>query len=113
MEHKMNLQNGPFYSIKNGTKKIEMRLYDEKRQKIAKGDTIVFANQDKTETLTVEVVDLHLFESFDGIYQKFPKQWLGYKNDEIARPEDMEQYYPADEIANFGVVGIEIKLLNK
>ena len=111
MEHKMNLQNGPFYSMKSGAKKIEMRLYDEKRKAIKVGDTIVFSNQDKTETITVKVVALHLFDSFDGIYQKFPKDWLGYKSEEVAKPEDMAQYYPAEEIANFGVVGIEVKLL--
>ena len=33
MEHKMKLNNGPFDMIKNGTKDIEMRLYDEKRRK--------------------------------------------------------------------------------
>lgn len=111
MEHKMNLQNGPFEAIKSGTKKIEMRLYDEKRKNIKIGDTIVFSNPDKTETICVKVIDLHLFDDFAGIYQKFPKEWLGYKPEEVAKPEDMAQYYPAEEIANFGVVGIEIQLL--
>lgn len=113
MEHKMNLQDWPFYAIKNGTKKIEMRLYDEKRQKIKVGDIIVFANQQKTETICTKVVALHLFKNFAEIYQKFPKEWLGYKSDEIAKPEDMEQFYPAEEIAGCGVVGIEIQLMNK
>ena len=31
MKHKMSLRDIPFNSIKNGTKTIELRLYDEKR----------------------------------------------------------------------------------
>ena len=34
MIHKMKLNKSPFERIKNGTKTIEFRLYDEKRQQI-------------------------------------------------------------------------------
>ena len=34
MIHKMKLHNGPYELIKKGIKTIELRLYDEKRQKI-------------------------------------------------------------------------------
>ena len=34
MIHKMKLQESPFERIKNGTKTVEFRLYDEKRSKI-------------------------------------------------------------------------------
>ena len=40
--HEMNLQEAPFRMIKNKTKTIELRLYDEKRRKIKPGDTIEF-----------------------------------------------------------------------
>lgn len=32
MKHEIKLNNGPFERIKNGTKTIELRLNDEKRQ---------------------------------------------------------------------------------
>ena len=32
MKHEMKLNNSPFERIKNGTKTIELRLNDEKRQ---------------------------------------------------------------------------------
>ena len=38
MEFKMHLKEKPFFMIKSGKKDIEMRLYDEKRQKIQGGD---------------------------------------------------------------------------
>ena len=34
MIHKMKLNENPFERIKNGTKTVEFRLYDEKRQQI-------------------------------------------------------------------------------
>lgn len=33
MTHKMKLMQSPFEEMRNGTKKIEFRLYDEKRKK--------------------------------------------------------------------------------
>ena len=36
MKHIMRLNNGPFESIKSGTKTIELRLNDEKRKRIKK-----------------------------------------------------------------------------
>ena len=43
MIHKMRLKESPFERIKNGTKTIEFRLYDEKRSKIKIGDQIEFS----------------------------------------------------------------------
>ena len=44
MVHKMKLQESPFEKIKNGTKTIEFRLYDEKRSKIKKVTKLNFLN---------------------------------------------------------------------
>ena len=44
--HEMNLQPKYFDFIKGGTKRIELRLYDEKRQSIQLGDIIEFAKSD-------------------------------------------------------------------
>ena len=40
MKHEMKLNNGPFERIKNGTKTIELRLNDEKRQLLKIKDLI-------------------------------------------------------------------------
>ena len=42
MKHILKLQPKYFDYINDGTKRIELRLYDEKRQKINIGDIIVF-----------------------------------------------------------------------
>ena len=113
MKFNMHLKDGPFNAIKDGTKDIEMRLYDETRKQIKVGDIIEFARNDDSESLEVVVLNLHVFDSFKEIYEKFDKERLGYKENEVAHYKDMEQYYPREKIEENGVVGIEIMLLDK
>lgn len=108
MEHKMKLNNNPFNMIKNGTKDIEMRLYDEKRRKIKIGDNIEFTNITSGEIINYTVKNLHICSSFEQIYQKFTKERLGYLPNEEAKYTDMEQYYSQSDIEKYGVVGIEL-----
>lgn len=111
MLHQMKLSEGPFNSIKAGTKTIEMRLYDEKRRQVKVGDNIEFTNRATGETVVAEVLGLHIFNSFEEIYAAFDKISIGYKEDEIASPQDMSQFYSDEDIAKYKVVGIEIKLV--
>ena len=113
MKHNMKLKQNPFQAIANGTKTIEMRLYDEKRRLVHEGDEIEFLNETNGQTVITKVVKLHLFHSFDELYNNFDKVNLGYKKDEEAKPSDMEKYYSQEDISKYGVVGIEISLINK
>jgi ASC-1-like (ASCH) protein len=61
------------------------------------------------EKLLVDVLKLHIFDNFKDLYKHFSKVSLGYKENEIANPEDMNIYYSKDEQDKYGVVGIEIK----
>lgn len=108
--HTMNLHSSPFEKIKSGEKTIELRLFDEKRQKINPGDKIVFINNATGETLTKTVVKLHRFDSFEDLYKTLPLLQCGYTAEDIhtAHPSDMEQYYSAEEQKKYGVVGIEL-----
>lgn len=108
--HNFRLNKGPFESMKAGDKKIEMRLFDEKRQLLNIGDKIIFAKRDDGEILVTKIVNLHKFKNFDQLYSHFDKKVLGYKDDEVARAEDMAQYYPIEDIEKYGVVGIEIEV---
>lgn len=111
MVHYMRLNHGPFMLIKSKQKSIEMRLNDEKRQKLKVGDQIEFTDKSTNEKIIVQVVNLHRFSSFEELYNIFGKLKLGYQSGEVASPADMEQYYSKDEMQKFGVVGIEINLL--
>ncbi|MBR6689335.1 MAG: RNA-binding protein [Clostridia bacterium] len=111
MVHQMRLQDSPFNSIKAGTKDIEMRLYDEKRRAIKPGDIIEFTNIVTDEKISAEVYALHIFATFKDMYLAFDKTRLGYAESEIAHPTDMSKFYPEEEIKEFNVVGIEIRLI--
>jgi len=59
MIHKMKLNEEPFEKIKNGTKTVEFRLYDEKRKQIKVGDKIEFSRlPELQEILLVDVLEL-------------------------------------------------------
>ena len=110
--HQMKLHAAPFEEIKSGRKTIELRLYDEKRQQIQVNDAIVFTNTTTGETLAATVIKLHLFRSFQELYNTLPLLKCGYTPEDIdgAHPSDMEQYYSVAEQSKYGVVGIEILL---
>lgn len=106
----MKLNNEPFEKIKNGTKIIEMRLYDEKRQLLKIGDLIEFTNILSNAKIVVIVDELFKYASFADLYQNHDKKDLGYSEEEIANPSDMEKYYSKEEQKKYGVLGIKFHL---
>jgi ASC-1-like (ASCH) protein len=108
--HNMKLYAAPFASIRAKTKTVEMRLYDEKRQALQVGDLLRFTNADTGETLLTEIIALHVYPTFDELYERFEKTTLGYMENETANPKDMLAYYSQENIEKYGVVGIELRL---
>ena len=111
MKHTMRLQHAPFLAIKSGRKRIEMRLFDEKRALIKVGDSIEFTDLSTEEKLLCRVECLHRYASFEALYAHHEKEDIGYQENEEANPKDMLAYYPQSEVEKYGVVGIEITLL--
>ena len=108
--HEMKLHADPFERIKDGTKTIELRLLDEKRQKIKAGDVIAFTNTANGERMCTIVKKLHRFKNFEELYAVLPLLQCGYTAEDIhtAHASDMEQYYSKEEQKKYGVVGIEL-----
>ena len=111
MTHHMKLNPVPFAMIKSGQKTFELRLLDEKRQKIQIGDRIRFTNTDTAEVMEKTVIGLHRFASFEELYKTLPLLQCGYTTEDVgtAHPSDMTQYYSLEQQANYGVVAIELK----
>ena len=108
MLHKMKLQESPFERIKNGTKTIEFRLFDEKRQKIKIGDKIEFSKlPDLQEKLLVNVIELYREDTFEKLFRKL------YSDEGIIKEKtnSMKKYYSPEEEKEYGVIGIKIALL--
>ena len=108
MIHKMKLNESPFERIKNGTKTIEFRLYDEKRKQIKIGDKIEFSKlPELQETILVDVLDLYKEETFENLFKK-----LYTDEEEIKRKTNsMYQYYSPEKEKEYGVIGIKISLI--
>lgn len=109
MRHDMKLAEAPFRKIQNGTKTIEMRLWDEKRRLIKAGDEILFLNTSNNETLLTGVTKLHIFSTFADMIQNLGHERLGY----LEKPTEshgMYSIYKQEDEAKYGVVGIELAL---
>lgn len=108
MLHKMKLNKSPFEKMKNGTKTIEFRLFDEKRQQIKVGDQIEFSKLPTLqEKLLVNVIELYRENTFEDLFIKL-------YNDEVAiekKTKSMYQYYSPEKEEQYGVVGIKISLV--
>ena len=109
MIHKMKLNESPFERIKNGTKTIEFRLYDEKRKKIKIGDKIEFSKlPDLQEKILVDVLDIYRDKTFKNLFKK-----IYTDEDEIERKtKSMYQFYSKEQEKKYGVIGIKIDLLS-
>lgn len=109
--HQMNLQPKFFDFIKNGTKRIELRLYDEKRQQIQLGDTIEFSKS-KDENFIAEVAGLLRYNSFNDLFKDFDISVLADAS--MTKQELLDslyEFYPLERQTKYGVIGIRIKLL--
>ena len=107
----MSLQPKYFDFIKDGTKRIELRLYDEKRQSIQLGDIIEFAKSDD-EKFKAEVIGLLRYNSFADLFEDFDISILA--DSSMTKQELLEalgEFYTEEKQAEFGVIGIRIELV--
>ena len=110
MIHYMKLVSSAFRKIADGSKTIELRLNDEKRQRIKAQDTIVFNCSSTKDIITAQISGLHKFSDFKELYNVLPLEKCGYTSAEldIAHYTDMEQYYTKEQIEKYGALGIEL-----
>lgn len=110
--YEMKLQPKYFDFIKYGTKRIELRLYDEKRRNIEIGDKIVFRKEpEMEETLEATVVGLLSYESFKKLFEDFDVSLLADRSmtkEELL--EVLEEFYTMERQEEVGVLGIRIEL---
>lgn len=109
MTHKMNLQDKYFDFIKNGTKRIELRLNDEKRQQIKIGDSIEFSNE--KYKFTTKVIGLLKYQDFKTLFNDFGIEILAERT--MTKEEllgILSEFYTPEKQEKFGVLGIRVEL---
>lgn len=112
MIHEMRLQPRYYDDIQNGTKRIELRLYDEKRSQIQLGDKIRFFKEPElTEKMEVDVIGLLRYQSFTELLKDFD---ISIFADSSMTKEELlkvlEGFYPVEKQKEYGVLGIRIHL---
>lgn len=111
MKHTIPIMKFAYEKIINGTKRIEMRLFDEEHQKIKLNDIIEFACIDSGDRLMCLVRGLVIFERFDDLIAFFPAKLFGYDNKEEIRVR-INRRYSFEEQLTKHVVGIFIMPLH-
>ncbi len=113
MEHILKLQPKYFDYINNGTKRIELRLYDEKRQKINIGDTIIFQKEPELEIIMkVKVIGILRYNTFEDLFKDFDIEMLADRS--MSKQEllnVLEEFYTPEKQEQYGVVGIRIEII--
>ncbi len=110
MLHVMGLQEKYFDCIQNGTKEYEIRLNDEKRQKMNNGDFIAFQKEpERKDTFLVEIADKEYYQNFNELFHFISTSKLA---DESTSQEsllaDLEKFYPMEEQQEYGAVAIKL-----
>ncbi|MEG2250779.1 MAG: hypothetical protein RSD09_04275 [Bacilli bacterium] len=106
----MKLQKEYYEKMLFGTKNIELRLFDSKRENIKIGDKIKFLNISCEESFDTTVTALLHYSSFRELMDDFD---ISYLDDVTSTKEELlnklrEIYSEADE-TKYGVLGIKIK----
>jgi ASC-1-like (ASCH) protein len=109
----MKLQPEYFNFILNGTKRIEIRLNDEKRQNIKLGDKIKFLKEpDLNESFEAQVIGLLRYNSFEEMFKDYD---ISILSDKSMTKEELisvlEQFYTKEKQEKYGVLGIRIELI--
>ena len=113
MIHEMKLQPEYFNFILNGTKRIEIRLNDEKRQNIKLGDKIKFLKEpDLNESFEAQVIGLLRYNSFEEMFKDYD---ISILSDKSMTKEELisvlEQFYTKEKQEKYGALGIRIELI--
>ena len=111
MIHQMKLQPNQYLFMKDGTKRIEIRLNDEKRKRIKIGDTIKFFKEpDLEESFETKVVELNHYKNFEKLFENYDIDILADKSitkEELLKEEELSSQIL--EQKEYGVLGIKIE----
>ncbi len=90
-----------------------MRLNDKKRRKIRVSDPVFFHSLDNEyDVLRCKVTSIERYDDFFELYEHYPPVTLGYREYEVADPEDMYAIYERKDIERYGDLAIGIEVID-
>ncbi len=107
----MKLHQKPYQNIKEWIKKIELRLYDKKRQQIKLWDTIEFTNNDNKSDFIIhkKVTWLLHYQKFEDIINDFELSMFGDWIEKQTLIETLYTFYSKEDEQRYWILGIRIK----
>ncbi len=113
--HQMKLNANAFDRMKNGSKKREYRVNDEKRRKVKMGDIITFRKlPDLNEKLDMLVNDVQVYTDFkEAVTSYFDEDFSDRYDDINSLVESFysKGYYDKDEVEKYGTVVFTLERL--
>ncbi len=112
MKYIMKLNPKYFEYIKNGTKRVEIRLNDEKRRNMKIGDEIIFQKEPELkEEISTKIVRLIVKQTFKELIEQLD---ISEYSDKTESKEiflkDLYRFYTKEQEERFGIVGIQIEI---
>lgn len=112
MKYIMKLNPKYFEYMKNGTKRVEIRLNDEKRKDLKIGDEIIFQKEPELkEELYTQIVSLNIKRNFKELIEELDVSEYSDKSESEGKfLDDLYKFYTKEQEEKYGVVGIQIKI---
>lgn len=107
MKHIMPMMWLPFKKLLSGSKKVEVRLYTEKCQKIRPNDIIEFECKKLNDRALCQVKGFLVFDTVETMVELLPPEVFGYDNREEIRVR-LNRMFSYEEQHKYGVIGIII-----
>ena len=111
MKFTMPMMQLPFRKLLDGSKKIEVRLYTEKCQKVRPNDIIEFECPELGKSALCLVKGFVVFDSANTMVDLLPPEAFGYDNREEIRIR-LNRMFLYEDQAHYGVIGFLIECLD-
>ena len=109
--YRMQLQPLPFNQISAGIKRLEIRLFDEKRRNIQVGDSVEFYNaQDPANICKKRISAVTHAASMLDLFHEISLESAGWPQGTLPEKAvaDMRKYYSEDEEKKWGAVALHL-----
>ena len=111
--HEMKLKTAYFDYIKNGTKRIEVRLFDEKRKLLKLGDIIKFIDDTNFDNyIEAKIIGLFFYNDFKKLLSDFDIGLVADKKITVQEQINFfDNIYSKEKQRLYGILGIKIELI--
>lgn len=110
----LHLHPDVFEIIKNGQKRVEMRLNDEKRKTMLPGDEIIFIKRfTEPKKIVAKITKRREFLKFSDLIDYYPMDLIylkEYTKEQLLN--ELTRFYSAEEQDKYGVVALEFKIID-